>query len=167
MFYEIPLQPLYSNNIKLSYKNLIGNNTSESTAIDGPEKTLLHFLQQTHKLRYNIFVQKLKWHYGFETINQMEFDDFDNKNATFLIHINTNNVVDACVRFISTDRPYLLGDCYPTFVENQPIPRTSEVSELTRFAVNTFDQLTKSYLPAQQPPSLHGACPMVLKNLFP
>jgi len=143
MFYEIPLQPLYSNNIKLSYKNIIGNNSSEETTIDASDADIIRYLRQAHNLRYNIFVKKLKWSYGFETINQMEFDNFDNKNATFLIHTNPDNQVDACVRFISTDKPYLLGDSYPIFVENQPIPRKPEISELTRFAVNTFDTCDK------------------------
>lgn len=128
----------FTNNIH-EYKQVICNKNIKDYEIE--------LLRKMHQLRYKTFFQKLHWSKGLDIIDEMEFDNFDNPDAKFLIHINSKNIVDACTRLLPTNKPYLLGNCYSDFITKEPIPSHPDIYETTRFVVDNEQSDVSQLLP--------------------
>ena len=89
-------------------------------------------LASMHNLRWNVFHKELKWSKGLRLYNCMEFDEYDNDGAYYIVRVNERNKVDATCRLMPTSKPYMLADHYPEFIEREPIPKTDDVWEFSR-----------------------------------
>lgn len=137
-----------SNDLKLSqstgvlkYQSFLNRPTLQEKERPKQETCALtdgEILKSMHSLRYQVFIEDLNWTVGVNAIGQMEFDDFDTPDAAYLVYVNEETrAVDACARFITTDKPNMLSDVYPHFVgEDLNVPRSPRVCEITRFAIN-------------------------------
>lgn len=103
-------------------------------AITANDEKNVNILASMHHLRWTVFHQELRWSVGLHNYNCMEFDDYDQPYATYIVRTNPDNEVDACCRLIPTDRPYMLAERYPEFIETMDIPKSPQVWEATRFA---------------------------------
>lgn len=83
--------------------------------------------------RKRIFVDLLKWDVPV-LANAYELDQFDNRDADYLILADREDGHRASARLLRTDRPHILGGLYP-FLCDGPVPSDSAVREITRFCV--------------------------------
>jgi acyl homoserine lactone synthase len=90
-----------------------------------------------HRLRHRVFIDQLKWPLGaIRSVDGMEFDQFDNDNAHYIVRLNGNGDVDACTRLMPTTVPYLLGDVFSDLVQARPVPRCPRIWETSRFCAD-------------------------------
>lgn len=101
----------------------------------GNRERYLRELSSMHRLRHTVFVKRLGW--DLNTINGMEFDQYDTDDAYYLVHKNQNGEVDACTRMIQTTKPYMLKDIFPQLISNTQVPVSPFVWETTRFGADT------------------------------
>ena len=102
-------------------------------------------LASMHHLRWQVFHQELQWTEGLMIRNCMEFDQYDCAYAKYIVRINPYSQVDACCRLIPTDKPYMLAEHYPHFIQTQPIPHDARIWEISRVAVSkTLREQTRS-----------------------
>ena len=93
-------------------------------------------LSSMHRLRKKVFKDEMKW--PVNVISEMEFDQFDNDDACYLMHINPKDgEVDGSTRLIPTTKPYLLGDVFPQLIASGNVPREENIWETTRFCSDT------------------------------
>lgn len=86
-----------------------------------------------HRLRHRIFVEQLKWPLGpIQSVNGLEYDQFDTPSAHYIVHLNKAAEVDACARLLSTEGPNLLSDVFPDLVAGI-IPKRADTWEISRF----------------------------------
>jgi len=89
-----------------------------------------------HKLRYEVFVQRLGWE--VKTEEGMERDQFDDiEQATFMLAKSPEGCVDGCWRVLPTTGPYMLRDVFPELLHGQTPPMSADCWELSRLAVAT------------------------------
>lgn len=90
-----------------------------------------------HRLRYEVFAQKLGW--DVETVNEMERDRYDDlPNVVYVLAKNpADQSVNACWRMLPTTGSYMLRDTFPELLHGQPTPEADDCWELSRFAVAT------------------------------
>ena len=86
-----------------------------------------------HRLRCRVFKERLGW--DVNVINGMEFDQFDNDNAFYIVLPDENGEIVATSRLIPTTCSYLLGDVFPQLVDGD-VPRKQDIWEITRFAAD-------------------------------
>ncbi len=96
------------------------------------------------KYRYNVFIETLGWE--LETKNGEELDQFDRPDTVYLVSQGDDGRVNGCARLLPTDRPYLLGEIFPQLFNGLPVPCSSDVWELSRFAAVDFNKQTTSAL---------------------
>ncbi|MES2951740.1 MAG: acyl-homoserine-lactone synthase [Pseudomonadota bacterium] len=89
-----------------------------------------------HRLRYEVFAERLGWDVGTE--NGMERDQFDDiAQVAFMLAKSPEGLVDACWRILPTTGPYMLRDVFPELLHGQQAPMSDDCWELSRFAVAT------------------------------
>lgn len=94
-------------------------------------------LDAMHRLRHRIFIDELKWPLDpIRSENGREYDQFDDDRAHYILRLNAGGDVDACVRLLPTDGPYLLGDVFAHMVTAQPVPRSASTWEISRFCAD-------------------------------
>jgi len=86
------------------------------------------------KYRYEIFVKELGWPLRCE--EGVELDAFDRPDTVYVLACDNNQEVFGCARLIPTHRPYLLAEVFPHLMEGNPLPSSSDVWELSRFAIS-------------------------------
>jgi acyl homoserine lactone synthase len=96
------------------------------------------------KYRYNVFIETLGWE--LETKNGEELDQFDRPDTLYVVSQNDEGEVNGCARLLPTNRPYLLGDIFPELLNGLPVPCSSDIWELSRFAAVDFTKQTTSAL---------------------
>jgi acyl homoserine lactone synthase len=84
------------------------------------------------KYRHRIFVDHLGWR--LHTSGPFELDQFDRRDTGYVAAIDAEGAVIGTARLLPTDRPYLLADVFPQLMGNSPLPRSSAVWEISRFA---------------------------------
>lgn len=94
--------------------------------------------------RYKVFIETLGWE--LETKNGEELDQFDRPDTVYVVSQDDDGKVNGCARLLPTDRPYLLGDIFPQLLNGLPVPCSSDVWELSRFAAVDFNNRTSSAL---------------------
>jgi N-acyl-L-homoserine lactone synthetase len=93
-------------------------------------------LQSFFKLRHRVFRERLGWTCGSGFADtDVELDEFDDDEAIYLLIRNYKNEVIAGLRLLRTNRRHILGDCFPSMLDNSPI-RDPKVLEVTRFVVD-------------------------------
>jgi N-acyl-L-homoserine lactone synthetase len=88
--------------------------------------------------RHRVFVERLGWQ--LECENSLEFDQFDHDDTLYLTARGAHGQINGCARLLPTTGPYLLGDVFPELLNGQPLPSSSDVWELSRFAALDLDQ---------------------------
>ncbi len=88
--------------------------------------------------RHKIFVERLGW--ALNTSNNQELDQFDRPDTVYIIAQDHLEQIHGCARLLPTDKPYLLGEVFPQLIPSGlPLPNSSEVWELSRFAAVDLD----------------------------
>lgn len=92
------------------------------------------------RYRHRVFVEKLGW----ELVCQggAEFDQFDRPDTRYVAARRKDGELVGTARLLPTHRPYLLRDVFPELMHGQPLPNSSDVWELSRFAAVDFDSAT-------------------------
>ena len=96
------------------------------------------------RYRYKVFIETLGWE--LETKNGEELDQFDRPDTLYVVSEDDAGNVNGCARLLPTNQPYLLGDIFPELLNGMPIPCSSDVWELSRFAAVDFNSRTTSAL---------------------
>jgi len=89
------------------------------------------------RFRHRVFVEMLGWE--LQTRDGLELDQFDRADTVYVAARNEHGAVVGIARLLPTTRPYLLRDVFPQLLHEQPLPCTSAVWELSRFAAVDFD----------------------------
>ncbi len=66
----------------------------------------------------------------------MEFDQYDCPNTFYIVHVDPSGDVDATCRLNPTNKPYMIAEHYPEFIENVPLPHSESVWEISRFCAS-------------------------------
>lgn len=96
------------------------------------------------RYRHKVFIEMLGW--DLKARNQLEFDQFDRPDTLYMVSQNESGEVNGCARLLPTNRPYLLGEVFPELMNGMPVPCSSDVWELSRFAAVDFDRRNASAL---------------------
>lgn len=87
--------------------------------------------------RHKIFIERLGWQLPVE--KGLERDQFDHPDTLYVVARETNGAICGCARLLPTTEPYLLSEIFPHLLGDAPIPRASDVWELSRFAAASID----------------------------
>lgn len=105
------------------------------TVINGTDKARwLPVLDSMFELRHEVFIKRLGW--PLRAQDGREIDQFDHEDAHYLVLPNSAGDVVASCRMTPTTRPNLLTDVFPHLVETPPVPKSSDIWEVSRVAVD-------------------------------
>jgi N-acyl-L-homoserine lactone synthetase len=90
-------------------------------------------LYQMHRLRKAVFKDRLGW--DVSVSGELEFDEFDALEPSYLLSMDRYGTLNGCVRLLPTTGPNMLRDIFPSFVTKGAVPRSERVWEASRFAV--------------------------------
>jgi acyl homoserine lactone synthase len=90
-------------------------------------------LYQMHRLRKSVFKDRLGW--DVNVSGELEFDEFDALEPSYLLSMDRYGTLNGCVRLLPTTGPNMLRDIFPSFVTKGAVPRSERVWEASRFAV--------------------------------
>jgi acyl homoserine lactone synthase len=85
------------------------------------------------RLRYQVFIEREG--YDVPSYNRMEFDQFDNPAAHYLLRRDELGRPDGVARLIPTTERYMVKELWPDLVEGRELPSSPDVWELTRVGV--------------------------------
>lgn len=88
-------------------------------------------LSELFKYRYHVFVERLGWE--LDTPFEREIDQFDHNETLYVIAKNEAKNIVGCARLLPTTSPYLLEEVFPELLNGLPVPKSSDVWELSRF----------------------------------
>jgi acyl homoserine lactone synthase len=89
---------------------------------------------EQHRLRHECIVQRQAW--KVPTIHNMEYDQYDNPAAYYLVWRDGAGKARGASRLYPTDRPYMLQEIFPYLVTNTSVPKGPDVWEGSRFCVD-------------------------------
>jgi acyl homoserine lactone synthase len=85
------------------------------------------------RLRHQVFIEREG--YDVPSYNGMEFDQFDNPAAHYLLRRDRHGRADGVARLIPTTQPYMVKELWPDLVNGHELPSRPDVWELTRVGV--------------------------------
>jgi acyl homoserine lactone synthase len=91
-------------------------------------------IYEQHRLRHECIVQRQSW--KVPTIRNMEYDQYDNPAAYYLVWRDGAGKARGSSRLYPTDRPYMLEEVFPHLVTYVSVPKGPEVWEGSRFCVD-------------------------------
>jgi len=91
-------------------------------------------IYEQHRLRHDCIVQRQAW--NVPTIRNMEYDQYDNPAAYYLVWRDGAGKARGSSRLYPTDRPYMLQEIFPHLVDRISLPKSHEVWEGSRFCVD-------------------------------
>lgn len=91
-------------------------------------------IYEQHRLRHECIVQRQSW--NVPTIRNMEYDQYDNPAAIYLVWRDRAGKARGSSRLYPTDRPYMLKEIFPHLVDGKPLPKSHDVWEGSRFCVD-------------------------------
>lgn len=94
----------------------------------------VHDLAEMHRLRYRVFKQRLDW--NVEVSGYMEVDEFDVLRPVHLLNRSSPANIQGCVRLLPSTGPTMLRDTFPILLDGQPAPRSDQIWESSRFALD-------------------------------
>ena len=92
-------------------------------------------IYEQHRLRHECIVQRQSW--NVPTIRNMEYDQYDNPAAHYLVWRDRAGKAQGSSRLFPTDRPYMLEEVFPHLVSKTPIPKSHRVWEGSRFCIDS------------------------------
>src|ERR1019366_7968292 len=91
-------------------------------------------LAAQHRLRYRSIIERQEW--DVPNYSEMEFDQYDNPAAKYLVYRDDNHVARGVSRFYPTTLPYMLEQLFSHFVTDRDIPKSPLVWEGSRFCID-------------------------------
>jgi acyl homoserine lactone synthase len=85
--------------------------------------------------RHQIFIEALGWNLPIS--DGLERDQFDDAETVYVVNRLESGEVCGCARLLPTVRPYLLSEVFPHLLGGVPVPRSSEVWEISRFSTSS------------------------------
>jgi acyl homoserine lactone synthase len=82
--------------------------------------------------RHAVFIERLGW--NLPVANGVEYDQFDTPETLYVVARDPDGQITGCARLLPTTHPYLLGEVFPQLMNDQPIPCSHDIWELSRFA---------------------------------
>jgi N-acyl-L-homoserine lactone synthetase len=92
-----------------------------------------NLLISQHLLRHQAIIERQAW--DVPTFQSMEYDQFDNLAATYIIWSDTQGVARGTARLCTTARPYMLKEVFSHLVDGE-LPSTDKILEGSRFCVD-------------------------------
>ncbi|WP_407169113.1 acyl-homoserine-lactone synthase [Bradyrhizobium sp. ORS 111] len=99
-------------------------------------------LAEMHRLRYRVFKQRLDW--NVEVSGDMEVDEFDVLRPVHLLLRSTDGRIQGCVRLLPSTGPTMLREIFPILLDGQRAPRSAQVWESSRFALDVRSDAPKA-----------------------
>lgn len=99
-------------------------------------------LAEMHRLRCRVFRQRLGWE--VQVSGDMEVDEFDVLRPVHLLQRSIDGRIQGCVRLLPSTGPTMLRDTFPTLLDGQPAPRSDQVWESSRFALDISQDAPKA-----------------------
>ena len=87
--------------------------------------------------RHRVFIDTLHW--NLRTEGGIERDQFDDDSTVYVVTRDELGNLTGVARLLPTNRPYLLAEVFPQLLNGLPLPCSSEVWELSRFAAMNFN----------------------------
>ena len=104
---------------------------------DGNRGTGRGLFASMHRLRHKIFIEEQRWPLGdICSLCGMERDDFDVPSALYIVRVNGQGDVDACMRLLPTSGPYLLGMKFGDLIQKIPKPNSPWIWEVSRLCAD-------------------------------
>ncbi|MDY8110741.1 acyl-homoserine-lactone synthase [Fulvimarina sp. 2208YS6-2-32] len=104
-------------------------------AIDADNRSKFNAeLDQHFRLRADIFVGELQWT-DLTVKDGREYDQFDHRDAVYILAINAGEGVVGGLRLLPTQRPTLMSEIFPQAANMADMPTGPNVYEWTRFFV--------------------------------
>jgi len=100
-----------------------------------------HLLDSMHRLRHEVFHEKLGWQ--VESVNGREVDSYDQLNPTYMVATDHRGHVEGTWRLLPTSGPYMLKDLFPQLLRNEKAPECSKIWEISRFAVSPRNEYSR------------------------
>ncbi|TYO63338.1 conjugal transfer protein TraI [Bradyrhizobium hipponense] len=94
----------------------------------------VHELAEMHRLRYRVFKQRLDW--NVEISGDMEIDEFDVLRPVHLLNRSPAGHIQGGVRLLPSTGSTMLRDTFPILLDGQPAPRSWQIWESSRFALD-------------------------------
>lgn len=91
-------------------------------------------LTDMHRMRYRVFKERLGWE--VETAGDMEVDEFDALQPTYLLLRAFDGRLLGCVRFLPSQGPTMLREAFPALLADGAAPSADDVWESSRFALD-------------------------------
>lgn len=91
-------------------------------------------LAAAHRLRYQIFVERQKYHVSSR--RGMEWDQFDTPGAVYLLWRDDALRVRAVTRLIPTALPYMMRELWPDLAGGHDLPVREDVWEVSRLGID-------------------------------
>lgn len=92
-------------------------------------------LEEMFQLRARVFGGRLGW--DVEVTDGKEIDQFDHLDPAYVIGLDDDGHVVACVRALQTTGPHMLSDVFQVLLDGEPPMRSATLWESTRFCVDT------------------------------
>lgn len=118
-----------------------GNSMIEIVQTGQSGKT--HLLFDMHRLRARVFKDRLKWNVNVDP-NGLEVDQFDLPDTVYLLALDHQKRVIGNWRLLPSTGPTMIHDIWPQFLKSLPMPKDPYVFEVSRFAINSFQQTPKA-----------------------
>lgn len=93
-----------------------------------------HAFRAMFAARKRVFIDLLRWDLPV-LADKYEVDQFDNRQADYLILLDENGEHRASTRLLPTDAPHILSDLFPVLCPG-PIPSGPTTREITRFCLD-------------------------------
>ena len=94
-----------------------------------------NIVKEIYKLRHDVFVDELKWVVASQ--DKLETDKYDEKPLLYVAHINDDGkTLDGCFRIKPTSGSYMLEDDFNILAPNATLPKSDDIWEVSRFAIN-------------------------------
>ncbi len=92
-------------------------------------------IYEQHRLRHQSIVLRQSW--NVPTVRNMEYDQYDNPAAHYLVWRDRAGKARGSSRLYPTDRPYMLQEVFPHLVSKISMPKSHRVWEGSRFCVDS------------------------------
>lgn len=100
-----------------------------------------HLLDNMHRLRHEVFHEKLGWQ--VTSVNGREVDHYDDLNPTYMVSSDSRGHVEGTWRLLPTSGPYMLKDLFPQLLRNEKAPECNNIWEISRFAVSPRNEYSR------------------------
>lgn len=85
--------------------------------------------------RHKIFIERLGW--SLPVDGGLERDQFDHPETIYVVTREPDGAICGCARLLPTTEPYLLSEVFRHLMHGQPVPKSRDVWELSRFAATS------------------------------